>query len=166
MNKYSISSKTSAQNLYTLTLDEPLLKVDSLDWESRIAKLVGFEKESLAIEVPALKNSSALEQSVSQPQELETKQLISSNPFAKLGLVGTTTLVIVLLVAGFLSQLINTSSQKPKNNIVVSQVRSQLTTASSYQGLEGEIEILKTKLALTEQTELIKATQQNLKSKN
>ena len=165
MTKYSITSKSSAQNLYTLTLDEPPLEVDSLDWESRMTRLVGFEEESPAIEVPALKDSTALEQSVSQPQELETKQLLSSNSFAKLGLVGTAALAIVLLAVGFLFQLMNTSSQKPKNNTVISQGRSQLTTASSYQGLEGEIEILKTKLALTEQTELIKATQQNLKSK-
>ncbi|MEH2385931.1 MAG: hypothetical protein V7K14_09155 [Nostoc sp.] len=130
-----------------------------------MARLVGFAEESPAIEVLDLEDSTALEQPVSQPQKLETKQLLSSNPFAKLGLVGTATLAIVLLRAGFLSQMMDTSSQKPKNNIVVSQVRSQLTTVSSSQGLEGEIEILKTKLALTEQAELIKTTQQNLKTK-
>ncbi|MEH2038661.1 TrbI/VirB10 family protein [Nostoc sp.] len=165
MTKYSLTSKTSAQNLYTQTLNELPLEVDSLDWESRMASLVGFEEESPVIEVPALEDSTALEQSVSQPQKFEAKQLLSSNPFAKLSLVGTATLAILLLAAGFLFKLMDTSSQKPKNNIVVSQVQSQLTTVSSSQGLEGEIEILKTKLALTEQAELTKNIQQNLKTK-
>ncbi|MBN3924359.1 TrbI/VirB10 family protein [Nostoc sp. NMS4] len=164
MTKYSITSKTSAQNLYTLTLDEPPLEVDSLDWESRMASLVGFEEESPVIEVPVLEDSTVLKQSVSQPQELQTKQLLSFNPFTKLSLVGTVTLTIVLMAAGFLSQIMNTSSEKPKKNIAVSQVRSPLTNVSSSQGLEEEIEILKTKLALTEQTQLIETTQQNLKS--
>ncbi|MBD2728169.1 hypothetical protein H6G96_18045 [Nostoc sp. FACHB-892] len=165
MVQYSINSKTSAQDIYTPSSDNPLLEVDSLDSESQMVRLVGFAEESLVIEVPALEDSTALEQPVSQPQKLETKQLLLSNSFAKLGLVGTATLAIVLLAAGFLSQLMDTSSQKSRNNIIVLQVRSQLTTVSSSQGLEEEIEILKTKLALTEQAELIKTTQQNLKTK-
>ncbi|MBD2533061.1 hypothetical protein H6G97_27225 [Nostoc flagelliforme FACHB-838] len=165
MAQYSINSKTSARDIYTLSSDNPLLEVDSLDSESQMARLVGFAEGSPAIEVPASEDSTALEQPVSQPQKLETKQLLSFNSFAKLGLAGTATLAIVLLAAGFLSQPMDTSSQKSRNNIVVSQVRSQLTTVSSSQGLEGEIEILKTKLALTEQAELIKTTQQNLKTK-
>lgn len=32
-----------------------------------------------------------------QPQEVQTKQPLSSNPFAKLGLVGAATLAIVLV---------------------------------------------------------------------
>jgi hypothetical protein len=165
MTQDSIVSKTSAQNLYTLTSDEPSLELDSLDWESGMAKLVGFEEEFPTIEALALQGSTTLEQSMSQPQEVQTKQTLSSKPVAKLKLVGTATLTIVLLAGGFLSLWMNISSQKPKNNIVVSQGRSQLITASSSQELEGEIEILKTKLALTEQVELIKATQQKLKSK-
>ncbi|MCC5644508.1 hypothetical protein LC607_16485 [Nostoc sp. CHAB 5824] len=121
-----------------------------------MTRLVGFEEESSAIK------AAALEQPVSQSQELQAKQPLSSNPFAKLGLMGAATLAIVLLAAGFSSQLMNTSSQKSKNNIVVSQRRSQLTTAFSSQGLEKEIEILKTKLALAEQAELINDTAKNI----
>ncbi|MEH2354020.1 hypothetical protein [Nostoc sp.] len=132
MAQYSINSKTSAQDIYTLSSDNPLLEVDSLDSESQMAKLVGFAEKSPAIEVPALEDSTALEQPVSQPQKLETKQLLSSNPFAKLGLVGTATLAIVLLAAGFLSQLMDTSNQKSRNNIIVSQVRSLYLLTPSY----------------------------------
>ncbi|MFN6559513.1 MAG: TrbI/VirB10 family protein [Nostoc sp. ChiSLP01] len=163
--KDSISSKASVQNLYPLNSDEPPIEVESLDWESQIARLVGFAEECHAIEAPALEDTITLEQPVSQLQELEAQQFFLSNPFAKLGLVGTATLAMVLLTAGFLFQLMNTSTQKPTNNIVVSQGRSQLTTASTSQELEEEIEILKTKLALTEQAKSIEATQQNLTTK-
>ncbi|MDZ8185040.1 MAG: TrbI/VirB10 family protein [Nostoc sp. ChiSLP02] len=162
--KDSISSKISAQNLSSLNSDEPPLEVESLDWESQIARLVGLAEECHAIEVPALEDTITLEKSVSQSQELEAQEFFLSNRFAKLGLVGTATLAIVLLTAGFLFQLMNASSQKLKNNIVVLQGRSQLTTASTSQELEEEIEILKTKLALTQQAESIEATQKNLKS--
>ncbi|MBD2559668.1 MULTISPECIES: TrbI/VirB10 family protein [Nostoc] len=162
MTRYSIPTETPPQNLLTLTTDDRQQDVESFDWESRMARLVGFEEESSSTDTQASEDSATPQESLSLPQEVQTKQPLSSNPFAKLGLVGAATLAIVLVGGVFLSQLMNTSSQKPKN-IVSEQVRSQPINQSSSQQLESEIDALKTKLALTEQAELVKAAQQKLR---
>lgn len=161
MTRYSIPSETPAQNLFTLTTDDRQREVESLDWESRMARLVGFEEES----PPRIQEveDTISQPSPEQPQEVQTKQPLSSNPFAKLGLVGMATLSIVLLAGGFLSQLMNSGNQKPQSEISP-QVRSQPVNESPSQNLEAEVETLKTKLALTEQVELVKAAQQKLRT--
>jgi hypothetical protein len=161
MTRYSIPSETPAQNLFTLTTDDRQREVESLDWESRMARLVGFEEESPP-RIQELEDVS-LQPSPEQPQEVQTKQPLSSNPFAKLGLVGMATLSIVLLAGGFLSQLMNSGNQKPQSEISP-QVRSQPVNESPSQNLAAEVETLKTKLALTEQVELVKAAQQRLRT--
>ncbi|MEH2074455.1 MAG: hypothetical protein V7K57_08680 [Nostoc sp.] len=163
MTRYSIPAETPPQNLFTLTTDDRQLEsVESFDWESRMARLVGFEEESSSGYTEVSEDSATLPESLSQPQEVQTKEPLSSNPFAKLGLVGAGTLAVVLVAGLFLSQLMNTSSPKPKN-IVSPQARSQPTNESSSQQLASEVDTLKTKLALTEQAELVKAAQQNLR---
>ncbi|MBE9105099.1 hypothetical protein IQ229_09150, partial [Nostoc cf. edaphicum LEGE 07299] len=87
---------------------------------------------------------------------------LSSNPFAKLGLVGAATLAIVLVGGVFLSQLMSGSNQKPKT-IVSPPVQEQPTDESISQQMEGQIDTLKTKLALTEQAQMVKAAQQQLR---
>ncbi|MBE9034509.1 TrbI/VirB10 family protein [aff. Roholtiella sp. LEGE 12411] len=163
MTRYSIPSETSAQNLFNLTTDDRQLEVESLDWESRMARLVGFEEEAAPTKVAELEESAILQPSPEQPDEVQTKQPLSSNPFAKLGLVGMATLSIVLLAGGFLSQLMNSGNQKPKIE-TSPQVRSQPINQSPSQNLETEVETLKTKLALTEQVELVKAAQEKLRT--
>ncbi|MEH2015057.1 hypothetical protein [Nostoc sp.] len=161
MTKYSIPAETPAQNGFTLTTDAHQQDVESFDWESRMSRLVGFEEES-STDAQESEDSARPQESRSLPQEVQTKQPLSSNPFAKLGLVGAATLVIVLVGGVFLSQLMS-SNPKPKN-IVPPQVREQPTDESTSQQLAGEVDTLKTKLALTEQAEMVKAAQQQLRT--
>ncbi|MEH1834762.1 MAG: hypothetical protein V7L29_22555 [Nostoc sp.] len=161
MTKYSTPAETPAQNGFTLTTDAYQQDVESFDWESRMSRLVGFEEES-SPDTQESEDSATPQESLSQPQEVQTKQPLSSNPFAKLGLVGAATLAIVLVGGVFLSQLMS-SSQKPKP-IVSPPVRQQPTDESTSQQLAGEVDTLKTKLALTEQAEMVKAAQQQLRT--
>ncbi|MGI2901931.1 TrbI/VirB10 family protein [Tolypothrix sp. VBCCA 56010] len=157
MTGYSISP----ENLPPNRVSPP--ELDSLDWESRMARLVGLEEESSSVNTDqAVEESTSLVQPSSEPQEVRTKEPLSSNPFAKLGLVGAGTLGIVLVAGVFLSQLINPAKQQPKKNNSVS-TRSQPITDSRPQQLQSELETLKTKLALTEQAEAVKAAQQKLR---
>ncbi|MEH2251795.1 hypothetical protein [Nostoc sp.] len=161
MTRYSIPAQTPPKNGFTLTTDDHQPEVESLDWESQMSRLVGFEEES-STDTQESEDSATPQESLSQPQEVQTKQALSSNPFAKLGLVGAATLAIVLVGGVFLSQLMGTSNSKPKN-IVSPQVRSQPTNESSSQQLETDLDTYKTKLALTEQAESVKAAQQQLR---
>ncbi|MBW4424627.1 MAG: hypothetical protein KME50_09220 [Nostoc desertorum CM1-VF14] len=163
MTKYSIPAETPAQNGFTLTTDAHQQDVESFAWESRMSRLVGFEEESSSPDTQSSEDSATPQESLSQPQEVQTKQPLSSNPFAKLGLVGAATLAIVLVGGVFLSQLMSGSNQKPKD-IVPPQVPEQPTNESSSQQLEGEVDTLKTKLALTEQAQMVKAAQQQLRT--
>ncbi len=157
MTRYSIPSENLPQNL----VSPP--ELDTLDWESRMARLVGLVEESSSANTDeAVEESTPSLQPLSDPQEVRTKEPLSSNPFAKLGLVGAGTLGIVLVAGVFLSQLMNTGKQQPKKNNSVS-MRSQPISDSRPQQLQSELETLKTKLALTEQTEAVKAAQQKLR---
>ncbi len=162
MTRYSIPAQTPPQNGFTLTSDDRQPEVESLDWESRMSRLVGFEEESSPSYTQESEDSARPQESLSLPQEVQSKQALSSNPFAKLGLVGVATLAIVLVGGVFLSQLMGSSSQKP-NNIVSAPVPSQPTNESTSQQLEVEVDALKTKLALTEQAQMVKAAQQQLR---
>jgi hypothetical protein len=159
MTRYSIPSENLPQNL----VSPP--ELDSLDWESRMAKLVGLVEESSSVNtdeaVAVEEESTSSLQPLSDPQEVRTKESLSSNPFAKLGLVGAGTLGIVLVAGVFLSQLMNTGKQQPKKNNV--SMRSQPISDLRPQQLQSELETLKTKLALTEQAEAVKAAQQKLR---
>ncbi|MEH2466844.1 hypothetical protein [Nostoc sp.] len=161
MTKYSIPAETPPQNGFTLTTDAHQQDVESFDWESRMSRLVGFEEES-STDAQESEDSATPQESLSLPQEVQTKQPLSSNPFAKLSLVGAATLALVLVGGVFLSQLMS-SNPKPKN-IVPPQVPEQPTDESTSQQLAGEVDTLKTKLALTEQAEMVKAAQQQLRT--
>ncbi|MBW4446020.1 MAG: hypothetical protein KME38_03830 [Spirirestis rafaelensis WJT71-NPBG6] len=156
MTQYSIPSENLPQNL----ISPP--ELDTLDWESRMARLVGLQEESSSANTDeAVEESTSLLQPSSEPQEVQTKESLSSNPFAKLGLVGASTLGIVLVAGVFLSQLTNTGKKQPKNNSA--SIPSQPISDSRPQQLQSELETLKTKLALTEQAEAVKAAQQKLR---
>ncbi|MEH2045273.1 hypothetical protein [Nostoc sp.] len=162
MTRYSIPAQTPPQNGFTLTTDDRQPEVESVDWESRMSRLVGFEEESSSSDTEGSEDSATPPESLSLPQEVQTKQALSSNPFAKLGLVGAATLAIVLVGGVFLSQLMSGSNQKPKT-IVSPPVQQQPTDESISQQMEGQIDTLKTKLALTEQAQMVKAAQQQLR---
>ncbi|MBE8966567.1 hypothetical protein IQ277_10000 [Nostocales cyanobacterium LEGE 12452] len=161
MTRYSIPAQTPPQNGFTLTTDDGQPELESVDWESRMSRLVGFE-ESSSSDTEGAEDSAMPPEPLSQPQEVQTKQALSSNPFAKLGLVGAATLAIVLVGGVFLSQLMSGSNQKPKV-IVSPPVQEQPTDESISQQMEGQIDTLKTKLALTEQAQMVKAAQQQLR---
>ncbi|ABA22491.1 conserved hypothetical protein [Trichormus variabilis ATCC 29413] len=137
-------------------------EVDAFDWESHMAKLVGLAAEptkEVAEIAPTNQTSSA------PPQEVQTEQPLASNPFAKLALVGTGTLVLVVIAGGFLSQIMSANNQKPTQNpATVSQPEAAATNFTPKPNLEQEVETLKTKLALAEQTQAVKVAQQNLRN--
>ncbi|MDZ8064438.1 MAG: hypothetical protein RMY64_02190 [Nostoc sp. DedQUE08] len=162
MTRYSIPAETPPQNGFTLTTDDRQPEVESVDWESRMSKLVGFEEESSSSDTEKSEDSATPPESLSLPQEVQTKQALSSNPFAKLGLVGAATLAIVLVGGVFLSQLFSGSNQKPKT-IVSPPVQEQPTDESISQQMEAQVDTLKTKLALTEQAQMVKDAQQQLR---
>jgi hypothetical protein len=156
MTPYSSSAKSSVNDNYQLELD-------SLDLELRMAKLVGLDSEDLTfVSSEEIEESTILEPTLSQPSEVKTEQSLSSNPFAKLGLVGTATLAVVLFAGGFLTQIMSSSNQKPKKKNISPEIKSPVVDESVPQELE--IEKLKTKLALTEQAEAVKLAQQQLRS--
>jgi Bacterial conjugation TrbI-like protein len=161
MTRYSIPAETPPQNGLALSTDDRQPEVESLDWESRMSRLVGFEEESSSSDSEGSEDSATSQESLSQPQQVQTKQPLSSNPFAKLGLVGAATLGIVLVGGVFLSQLMGGGSKKPE--IVSPQVREQPTNKSNSPQLEAEVDTLKTKLALSEQAQMVKAAQQQLR---
>jgi hypothetical protein len=164
MPQNSIFSDTPPHNLANHQSDNSSLKVDSEDWELKMAKLVGLEAEYLSADAEVLAESANL-QPLSEPAKEKTEQSLSSNPFAKLGLVGTVTFAIVLFAGGFLSQLMSSTNQKPKNTNVVSLETQPPTQKQSRElDLEENVETLKTKLALSEQAEAVKLAQQQIRS--
>ncbi|MDB9375499.1 TrbI/VirB10 family protein [Nodularia sphaerocarpa] len=164
MTSYSIHPEFSAKHLVQPIPEKHAPEVESSDWESRMAKLVGFEEESPKVNVDALAaHSTSLQPS--QPEEVETEPSLSSNPFAKLALVGSATLAVVVVAGAFLSQVMNTSNQQPRNNLASSTAPLPAISESPQQNLEQEVEILKTKLALAEQAQTVTAAQQNLRNR-
>jgi Bacterial conjugation TrbI-like protein len=136
------------------------------EWEQRMSKLVGFEEEITPSETErgeliTIENteSSLVEQN---PHLAKTSSPLSGNPFAKVAVVGTSTLLVVLVAGTFLSQMINGTNKKPKNN-VVTQKKPQIEELDEFKP-EAEIEVLKTKLALAEQAKAVKNAQLQLKT--
>jgi hypothetical protein len=166
MTSYSTESELSTPPLTPPHIDNSPEELDSSDWESQIAKLVGFKEESpkFNIDLPEV-DIASLELPESPPQEVSQEQPLSSNPFAKLALVASGTLTIVLVAGVFLTQIMSNDNQKPKNNFVTSAVSVSPKTELSDQSLEQEIETLKTKLALAEQAQAVTAAQQNLRNR-
>lgn len=165
MTSYSIQSELASQNFIQPIADQYQPEVEPLDWESRIARLVGFEEEAAKVKVNEVADPISEQPFEPQPQELATEQPLSSNPFAKLVLVGGATLAVVLIAGLFLSQMMNSSNQRPRTNNLISTAPSQPIIETRQQTLEQEVEALKTKLALAEQSQAITAAQQNLRNR-
>ncbi|MEA5514814.1 TrbI/VirB10 family protein [Nodularia sp. UHCC 0506] len=165
MTSYSIHPEFSTKHLVKPIPEKHEPEANSSDWESRMAKLVGFEEESLKVNVDELDTDLAsLQPEVFQPQDIATEQSLSSNPFAKLALVGSATLVIVVVAGAFLSQIMNTGNQQ-SNNRLSTTAPLPVINESPQQNLAQEVEILKTKLALAEQAQTVTAAQQNLRNR-
>ena len=143
--------------------DESLEKTDYPAWESQMAKLVGLEEASLSNTVDA--KSLTRTSDITEEEKTPPKQQLSSNPFAKLGLVSSATLLVAMLVGIFLSQITNIGQAKPSQDelIATPELPEQTPTESQVEDLQGEVEVLKTKLALARQIEAVKVAQQTLK---
>ena len=141
------------------------------NWHKRMANLVGLEEE-----IPSSKEESSLSESTStnassndqalpsHPSSLRTQQPLSSNPFAKVAVVGGATLSMVVIGGIFLSQLMSGNNKQPRK---ISPTITQNTHESDKTDElkpEQEIEILKTKLALAEQAKAVKAAQLQLRN--
>jgi hypothetical protein len=138
-------------------------------WEQRMAKLVGLSAEE---ELPlSLVNTSPDEEetdfgdlnplSLDSPQSSRTAEPLSANPLAKLGLVGSATLAIVLLAGIFLSQIMGGGHRTASKSVPVTPPTT--TPKNDTQLLSGEVETLKTKLALAEQAEAVRRAQETLR---
>jgi hypothetical protein len=166
MTSYSINPEISPKYLLEPITEKQQPEIDSGDWESRIAKLVGFEEKSPPANLDSIEADTAIfEPYQEEPEQAETEESLASNPFAKLALVGGATLAIVIIAGAFLSQIMNTSNQRPRNNLVTTRSQLPAPEASPQQNLAEQVEILKTKLALTEQAQTVTAAQQTLRNR-
>ncbi|MGH2412586.1 MAG: hypothetical protein ACRDEA_02595 [Microcystaceae cyanobacterium] len=158
-------NKTSEPESKVHNLDE----VPQLDWHQRMANLVGLEEETR----PSHKENNGSETASQTPDEtpaqpshpssLRTKQPLSSNPFAKVGVVGAATLGVVLVAGAFLSQLMSGTNKTPQKNFPEITRKNDVDKIEQLKP-EQEIEILKTKLALAEQAKAVKTAQLQLKT--
>jgi hypothetical protein len=166
MTQYSIHSEISQESFSNYQDDNYPSEVDSQDWELRMAQLVGLETESLSNESDSevLTEAVNLEAAESELEQEKTEQSLSSNPFAKLGLVGGATFLVVLFAGVFLTQIMSGSNQKPSSDNVVLEDKTPVKPQSKQEELEKQVDTLKTKLALTEQAEAIKLAQQQLRN--
>ncbi|RUS95597.1 hypothetical protein DSM106972_089530 [Dulcicalothrix desertica PCC 7102] len=137
------------------------------DWEKQMADLVGFEDTDLQNEettnnalVIADNNKELLPPA---PQEVKTQQSLASNPFAKVAFVGASTLIGVIIAGTFLSQTMNGTSKPKKLQQQPIQAANNLNELEEARP-EAQIEELKTKLALAEQANAVKAAQNQLKT--
>ncbi|QDL14192.1 hypothetical protein DP113_07845 [Brasilonema octagenarum UFV-E1] len=148
--------------------NHPSHEVQPSDWHQRMANLVGLEEqfppshpESSPSETPSTNPD---EPPPSHPSSQKTKQALSSNPFAKVGVVGAATLSVALVAGAFLTQLMSgTNKQTPKNFPQITRKENESNKIEQLKP-QQEIEILKTKLALAEQAKAVKLAQLQLKT--
>ena len=132
-------------------------------WELRMAQLVGFEPEVTPKQIETRDEVQVPQIDESPQTNPDKQQSLSSNPFAKAGVVGATTLLIVLGAGTLLSQMMDGTSKKPKSNVVPIPPKQKVLTLQQPLP-ETEIELLKTKLALADQARAVKAAQIQLKN--
>ena len=131
------------------------------EWETRMAKLVGLD-ESTPADMEDGSNLDPPPQLQPDANQGVTQQPLSANPFAKAGLVGAGTLAVVMFAGGFLSQIMSNDKPQVTQNAIRS-IPPQPKTKPQLQQLQEEVEGLKTKLALSEQLDTVKAAQQKLR---
>ncbi|BAZ21808.1 hypothetical protein NIES4073_26860 [Kalymmatonema gypsitolerans NIES-4073] len=144
----------------------------SSDWHQRMANLVGLEEEippskeeSSASETASNSNASSNDEvAPSHPSSLRTQQRFSSNPFAKVAVVGAATLSGVVIAGIFLSQLMSGNNQQPRKIAPTITQNTNESNKTEQLKPEQEIEILKTKLALAEQAKAVKEAQLQLRT--
>ncbi|MBE9215302.1 hypothetical protein IQ247_22005 [Plectonema cf. radiosum LEGE 06105] len=141
------------------------------DWQRKMAYLVGFDDDlhDKDINKNDLNNdkydgeiASINSDEISTSESQKTRPSLASNPFTKVVVVGTGTLIAVTVAGVLLSQMMgggNNQSSLPtaiKNNIPETQLNEP--------NPQAEIELLKTKLALSEQAKAVKLAQMQLRT--
>ncbi|MEB3215357.1 MAG: hypothetical protein VKN72_03720 [Nostocales cyanobacterium 94392] len=141
------------------------------DWQRKMAYLVGFDddlhdndtnKNDLNNDKYYGEIASTNSDEISTSESQTTRPSLASNPFTKVVFVGAGTLIAVTVVGVFLSQMMggaNNQSSLPtaiKNNIPETQLNEP--------NPQAEIELLKTKLALSEQAKAVKLAQMQLRT--
>ncbi|MGB6298635.1 MAG: TrbI/VirB10 family protein [Rivularia sp. (in: cyanobacteria)] len=145
------------------SISSPDKETGLTEWESRMAKLVGLDESTPAdIENEFITDSNARSQ-LEEPKNTATQQPLSANPFAKAALVGAGTLAIVMFAGGFLSQMMSNDKPNLAQNAIRSQTPPKPQTKPRIEQLQEEVEGLKTRLALSEQLDAVKAAQQKLR---
>jgi hypothetical protein len=160
MTRYETPSKFSAGGSVTPNNGNLPPRIESSDLESRMARLVGLEEEP---HFAAEDSETFRESPILEPQEIKTEQPLSSNPFAKVGVVGAATFALVVCTGVFLTQIMSGNHNKPKNR-VAPKTQPSPSSEPRLQQQAQEIEALKTKLALDEQAKDIKAAQEQLRN--
>jgi hypothetical protein len=164
MTRYQTPSESPPTNsMPPTTTNHSQPEVNSSNMESRMAKLVGLEEEYPSSEDDLATNGQQPFSQAPEPQELQTAQTLSSNPFAKVGVVGAGTLALVVFAGLFLSQIMGGGNQNTVPQVEVPQTPAPETLNPEEQ-LQQEVETLKTKLALAEQAEAVKAAQRQLRN--
>lgn len=141
------------------------------DWQRKMAYLVGFDddlhenntnKNDLNNDKYYGEIASINSDEISTSESQKTRPSLASNPFTKVVVVGTGTLIAVTVAGVLLSQMMgggNNQSSLPtpiKNNIPETQLNEP--------NPQAEIELLKTKLALSEQAKAVKLAQIQLRT--
>ncbi len=134
------------------------------EWETRMAKLVGLDESIPAdMENEFITDSNERSQ-LDEPNSSATEQPLSANPFAKAGLVGAGTLAVVMFAGGFLSQMMSNDKPNLAQNAIRSKTPPKPPQAKPrVEQLQEEVEGLKTRLALSQQLDAVKAAQQKLR---
>ena len=150
MTKYSTSSRDNETGL--------------TEWETRMAKLVGFDESIPAdIEDSSAANIDNYQPQTDEPTSNVTQKPLSANPFAKASLVGAGTLAVVMFAGGFLSQMMSNDQPQITQNAIQSRTPAKPTAKPRVEQLQEEVEGLKTRLALSQQLDAVKAAQQKLR---
>lgn len=150
MTKYSTSSRDNETGL--------------TEWENRMAKLVGLDEHIPAdIEDSSIKDIDNYQPQTDEPTSNITQQPLSANPFAKACLVGAGTLAVVMFAGGFLSQMMSNDQPQITQNAIRSTTPVKPIAKPRVEQLQEEVEGLKTRLALSQQLDAVKAAQQKLR---
>ena len=147
----------------------------------RMARLVGLESEELESKPQAshletsaqpISPTSANEQvggqplsepeAAEDPNEIQTKTPLWSNPFAQAGLVGGILAIIFLIAGLFLAEIMSVGSNTSENNPIIPEESPSPTSPFSQLDEQGKGD-LQTKLALERQQQAMEEAQEQLR---
>jgi hypothetical protein len=153
------------------------------DWQLRMAYLVGLDDDLQNIDedINNLKNDlksdkyddivpiSSDETNIDVDEAITSESnkprtSLATNPFAKVVFVGAGTLIVVGFAGIFLSQIMSEGNQKL--SLPTSVKKNTQETQINEPNPQAEIELLKTKLALSDQAKAVKLAQIQLKHCN